>query len=173
MGLCGSAARGDFVDGWSGVDFVAWNLPATSPAATKLDKTVATVSRRYGQRASLHLADAHRRDAHGLGDLYDMKMRAVLRRVGVDTAVIAGVSPTPGVTAEATDLASDIAALRECALVRLASSRDLASGREDTARQVLSALSSAAQLLVTHRDPHASLRLPEVAEACLTGQAAS
>ncbi|PZG15062.1 NUDIX domain-containing protein [Micromonospora craterilacus] len=164
VGLCGSAARGDFVDDWSDVDFVAWNLPTGSPAATKLDETIANVSRRYSQRTSLHFADAHGRDTRRLGDLYDMKMRAVLRRVGLDTAVIAGVAPTPTVTADATNLARDIAALREFALVRLAASRDPASGRQDTARRVLSALSSAARLLVTHRDPHAPLRLPEVAE---------
>ncbi|MEV6813181.1 NUDIX domain-containing protein [Micromonospora sp. NPDC051296] len=164
VGLCGSAARGDFVDGWSDVDFVAWNLPATSPAATKLDETVAKVSRRYGQRASLRLADAHGRDARQRGDLYDMKMRAVLRRVGLDTAVITGLAPASTVTAEVTDLAGDIAALREFALVRPTSGRDPASGRED-ARRVLSVLSNAARLLVTHRDPNASLRLPEVAEA--------
>ncbi|WP_432049434.1 NUDIX domain-containing protein [Verrucosispora sp. NA02020] len=165
LGLCGSAARGDFVDGWSDVDFVAWNVPATSPAATELDQAIAKASRRYGPRTSLHLADAHGRDARRLGDLYDMKMRTVLRRVGLDTAVIAGVAPTPGVTAEAVDLANDIAVLRDFTLARLASNRDTTSGRRDTARRVLSALSSAARLIVTHRDPNASLRLPDVAEA--------
>ncbi|MEU7756739.1 NUDIX domain-containing protein [Micromonospora sp. NPDC049171] len=164
VGLCGSAARGDFVDGWSDVDFIAWNLPGASSATTELEGTVTRAAHRLGLRASLHLADDKGRDARRLGDLYDMKMRAVLRRVGIDTAVIAGTAPTHALPEE-TDLAGDIGVLHKFALLRLSRSRDSVPEREDAARRVLSVLSSAARLLVTHRRPDAPLRLPDVADA--------
>ncbi|MCG5467049.1 NUDIX domain-containing protein [Micromonospora sp. MED01] len=164
VGLCGSAARGDLVGGWSDVDFIAWNLPGASSATTELEGTVGRAAHRLGLRASLHLADDKGRDARRLGDLYDMKMRAVLRRVGVDTVVIAGAAPTPA-GPEETDLAGDIGVLHKFALLRLSRSCDTLPEREDAARRVLSVLSSAARLLVTHRRPDAPLRLPEVEDA--------
>ncbi|MFG1881951.1 NUDIX domain-containing protein [Micromonospora sp. NPDC049102] len=166
VGLCGSAARGDFIEGWSDVDFIAWNLPPTSSAATSLHEIVSEAARRHGSRASLHLADSHGGDARRLGPLYDMKMREVLRRVGLDTAVIAGATaPTPAATSELTDLAGDVGVLHEFAVARLAASHHTESEREDTARRVLSVLSSAGRLLVAHRAPEVGLRLPEVIEA--------
>lgn len=49
--------------------------------------------RRLGLRASLHLADALGATRCAFGDPYDMKTRTVLRRVGIDTAVVAGTAP--------------------------------------------------------------------------------
>lgn len=165
VGLCGSAARGDFVEGWSDVDFIAWNLPPTSAAATALHEIVGEAAQRHGLRASLHLADGHGGDARHLGPLYDMKMRVVLRRVGLDTAVIAGAAPTPTAAPEMTDLADDLAILHEFAVARLAANHHTESEREDTARRVLSVLSSAGRLLVTREAPEVGLRLPDVVEA--------
>ncbi|MBQ0897241.1 NUDIX domain-containing protein [Micromonospora sp. U56] len=165
VGLCGSAARGDFIEGWSDVDFIAWNLPPTSVAAMTLHEIVGEAAQRHGPRASLHLADNHGGDARRLGPLYDMKMRAVLRRVGLDTAMIAGAAPTPTTSPELTDLAGDLAVLHEFAVTRLATSHRTGSEREDTARRVLSVLSSAGRLLVTRRAPEVGLRLPDVVEA--------
>ncbi|MET8307777.1 NUDIX domain-containing protein [Micromonospora sp. NPDC005173] len=165
VGLCGSAARGDFIEGWSDVDFIAWNLPPTSAAATALHETVSEAAQRHGPRASLHLADSHRGDARRLGPLYDMKMRVVLRRVGLDTAVIAGAAPTLTDAPELIDLAGDLAVLHKFAVGRLAANHHTESEREDAARRVLSVLSSAGRLFVTRRAPEVSLRLPDVAEA--------
>ncbi|GAA2183460.1 NUDIX domain-containing protein [Micromonospora lupini] len=165
VGLCGSAARGDFIDGWSDVDFVAWNLPASSRIAAKINGIIAEVSKLHGIRASLHLTGGHAGDVPGLDALHDMTMRMALDRVGLDTAVIAGAGPTHTTTPAATDLAEDIAALQHIAEGGLSVRRDSSTQREDAARQVLSALSCAARLLVVQRQPQASLRLPEVAEA--------
>ncbi|MBX7269981.1 hypothetical protein KIF24_30805 [Micromonospora sp. Llam7] len=93
VGLWGSAARGEFVEGWSDVDSIAWNLPPTSSTVITLYKIVREATRRHGFRASLYLADNHGADARRLGPLHDTKMRAVLDRVGIETAVIAGAEP--------------------------------------------------------------------------------
>ncbi|MEU5945941.1 NUDIX domain-containing protein [Micromonospora sp. NPDC047465] len=165
VGLCGSAARGDFVEGWSDADFIAWNLPPTSAAAMTLHEIVGEAAQRHGPRASLHLADNHGGAARRLDPLYDMKMRTVLRRVGLDTAVIAGAAPTSSATPVQTDLAGDLAILHAFAVARLAAHHRKESEREDTARRVLSVLSSAGRLLVTGRAPEVSLRLLDVVEA--------
>ncbi|MET8553303.1 NUDIX domain-containing protein [Micromonospora zamorensis] len=165
VGLCGSAARGDFVDGWSDVDFVAWNLPAASQTATKINEVVAEVSKLHGIRASLHLTGEHADDVRSLGALHDMTMRVALDRVGLDTAVIAGAGPTHTTTPAATNLAEDIGVLHDIAVSGLSARYDSSTRREDAARHVLSVLSCAARLLVIQRQPNASLRLPEVAEA--------
>ncbi|MFG1885986.1 NUDIX domain-containing protein [Micromonospora sp. NPDC049102] len=169
VGMCGSAARGDFVEGWSGVDLIAWNLPPTSAAATSLHEIVSEAARRHGSRAQLHLADSHGGDAGRLGPLYDMKMRMVLRRVGLDTAVIAGAAPTLATAPEQADLADDLALLHEFAVARLAERRRAESEREDAARRVLSVLSSAGRLLVASRAPEVGLWLPDVVEALRGG----
>ncbi|MEU4645263.1 hypothetical protein [Micromonospora sp. NPDC023814] len=95
------------MEGWSNVDFITWNLPPTSAAAATLYETVGKAAHRHSQRASLHLADLDGGDAHRTGPLYNMKMRAVLRRVGLDTAVIAGAAPTTTATPKSTDPALD------------------------------------------------------------------
>ncbi|MET8041512.1 NUDIX domain-containing protein [Micromonospora sp. NPDC005215] len=165
VGLCGSAARGDFIDGWSDVDFVAWNLPATSRTAIKINRIVAEASKLHGIRASLHLTGEHAGAVRSVGALHDMTMRVVLNRVGLDTAVIAGAGPTHTTTPAATNLAEDIAALHHIAVSSLSARHDSSTQREDAAHHVLSVLSCAARLLVIQRQPQAPLRLPEVAEA--------
>ncbi|MCG5450974.1 NUDIX domain-containing protein [Micromonospora hortensis] len=165
VGLCGSAARGDFIDGWSDVNFVAWNLPATSRTATKINEIVAEASKLHGIRASLHLTGEHAGNVRSLGALHDMTMRMVLDRVGLDTAVIAGAGPTHTTTPAATNLAEDIAALHHIAVSGLSARHDSSTQREDATRHVLSVLSCAARLLIVQRQPKAPLRLPEVAEA--------
>ncbi|MGC4856548.1 NUDIX domain-containing protein [Micromonospora sp. DT4] len=72
-----------------------------------------------------------RGDARRLGALYDMKMQAVLCRVGLDTAVIAGAAPTRTVTPELTDPAGDLAVLHEFAVARLAMVHRTGSERAD------------------------------------------
>jgi hypothetical protein len=79
--------------------------------------------------------------------------------------VIAGVAPTLTATPEQIDLAGDLAVLHEFTVARLAGSHRTEPEREDTARRVLSVLSSAGRLLVAHRAPEVGLRLPEVVEA--------
>lgn len=166
VGLCGSAARGDFIEGWSDVDFIAWNLSPTSAAATSLHEIVSEASRRQGFRASLRLADNHGGDTRPLGLLYDMKMRMVLRRIGIDTAVIAGAgTPAPTDASELVDLADDVAILHEFAVTCLAASHHKESERKDTARRVLSVLSNAGRLLAEHQTKGVGLRLAEVVEA--------
>ncbi|MDG4807188.1 NUDIX domain-containing protein [Micromonospora sp. WMMD1120] len=169
VGLCGSAARGDFIEGWSDVDFIAWNLPPTSAAATSLQEIISDAARRHGPRASLHLADGHGAEARRLGPLYDMKMRMALRRVGLDTAVIAGAAPTFAAAPERADLAGDLAVLHDFAVARLAERHRAESEREDAARQVLSVLASAGRLLVASRAPEVGLWLPDVVEALRGG----
>lgn len=165
VGLCGSAARGDFVEGWSDVDFIAWNLPPTSAAATSLHEIVSQAAQRHDSHASLHLADSHGGDARRLGPLYDMKMRMALRRVGLDTAVIAGAAPTLTAAPEQADLAGELAVLHEFAVARLSESHRTESERENAARQVLSVLSSAGRLLVASRAPEVGMWLSDVVEA--------
>ncbi|MEV1107835.1 MULTISPECIES: NUDIX domain-containing protein [unclassified Micromonospora] len=165
IGLCGSAARGDFIDGWSDVGFVAWNLPASSRTAAKINEIVAEASKLHGIRASLHLTGEHADDVRSLGALHDMTMRVALDRVGLDTAVIAGAGPTHTTTPAATNLAEDIGVLHDIAVSGLSARYDSSTRREDAARHVLSVLSCAARLLVVQRQPKAPLRLPEVAEA--------
>ncbi|MEV1013083.1 NUDIX domain-containing protein [Micromonospora sp. NPDC049801] len=165
VGLCGSAARGDFIDGWSDVNFVAWNLPATSRTAVKINGIVVEASKLHGIRASLHLTGGHAGAGRSLGALHDMTMRVALDRVGLDTAVIAGAGLTHTTTPAATNLADDIAALHHIAENGLSVRHDSSTQREDAARHVLSVLSCAARLLVVRRQPQAPLRLPEVAEA--------
>ncbi|MEU7931273.1 hypothetical protein [Micromonospora echinofusca] len=60
---------------------------------------------------------------------------------------------------------SDLAVLHGFAVARLAANHRTESESQDTARRVLSVLSSAGRLLATRRAPGASLRLPDVIEA--------
>ena len=94
LGLCGSAARGDFVEGWSDVDFIAWGVRAGSEPATSLLRLVGQAAEHGAIRASLHFVDAASGDARRSGPLYEMKVRAVVRRIGIDVPVIAGSVPT-------------------------------------------------------------------------------
>ncbi|MEV6598852.1 hypothetical protein AB0M36_18610 [Actinoplanes sp. NPDC051346] len=166
VGLCGSAARGDFVDGWSDVDFIAWNLPDGSKTAEALTSLVTQTAQRHGLHASLHLADETGGNARRLGPLYDMKMRAVMRRVGIDVPVIAGTGPTAMADAPtATDLGAQIHLLHDFATTRLQAPAGSDTERKDAARRVLSVLSSAARQTVSTREPDMSLRLPTVADA--------
>lgn len=95
IALCGSAARGDFVEGWSDVEVVGSGVDAGSPVARQLAALVCDVQDRWGVHTSLRLADDTGHDGSGAGPLDDMKRRAVLARTGRDLPVIAGTPPEP------------------------------------------------------------------------------
>lgn len=164
LGLCGSAARGDYVSGWSDLDIIGWGLPGDSDAAAHLHELVATLAHKYALHASLHFADAAGRDAGRAGPLYDMKLSAVLARVGVDVPVIAGRPPAtaPDVVLPPAD---SLNLLLEFATTRLATRDTTDERRTDTARRVLSVGCSAGRATVQATAPEASLRLPDVVHA--------
>jgi 8-oxo-dGTP pyrophosphatase MutT (NUDIX family) len=164
VGLCGSAARGDFVDGWSDFDFIGWGMPADAPAAEQLADLIAKVSNDHGVRASLHLADHEGRDARDGSPLHDMKMRAVLARVGIDVPVIAGVNPQARWTIPAPTIA-DIQLLTEFAVEQLRRPVTTEGDRRDVVRRTLSVLCSAARIAVTTLDTATGLGPPQVATA--------
>ncbi len=163
VGLCGSAARGDFVDGWSDIDIVGWGIDPTSNVATRLMDLARSVERETGIHASVRLADPSGRDATGAGPLYDMKLRAVLSRGAVDLPVIAGTQPPPITPSGRTGLVENIEALQAFAAARLKVPPTTEDERRDRARRVLSVMCSAARNVATSYDAYASLRLPDVA----------
>ncbi|MEU6022652.1 NUDIX domain-containing protein [Micromonospora sp. NPDC047134] len=87
--LCGSAARGDFIEGWSDLDLIAWGLEPASPSALALRQLAEEVSHRTGIRTSLHLAHPDEDSADGLDRLHAMKLHAVLRRTHIDVPTVA------------------------------------------------------------------------------------
>jgi 8-oxo-dGTP pyrophosphatase MutT (NUDIX family) len=152
IGVCGSAARGDYVDGWSDIDLIGWGLPAGSPHTDALAARAEQTSARHGVRVSLHIADKHGRDTRAAGPLYDMKLRAALDRIGTDIPVIAGMAPA--IDTEPVDLHTSLELLRDYAT---------RSGTgQDRVRRLLSVASSAARTIVAAGSPRASLRLPNV-----------
>ncbi len=164
LGLCGSAARGDFVDGWSDIDFIGWGLPVGAPAAEQLADLIAAVSNDHAVRASLHLADHEGRDTRAGSPLHDMKMQAVLARIGIDVPVIAGVKPSaPFPPVSPTD--ADIQLLSEFAVEQLGRSAATEDERKDVARRTLSVLCSATRLVATTLDTTAGLRPHQIVTA--------
>ncbi|MER7006272.1 NUDIX domain-containing protein [Dactylosporangium sp. NPDC000555] len=156
VGVCGSAARGDYVEGWSDIDLIGWGLPEASPLIAGLSGMVEEFSACHGIRVSLRLADEHGHDVRSPGPVPDMKLQAALRRVGTDVAVIAGVAPA---TAPATvELLSSLELLHEHAAH---GSTRWSSGR-DRDRRLLSIACSTARIIVTNENPDGSLRLPDV-----------
>lgn len=163
IGVCGSAARGDFVDGWSDIDLIGWGLPAGSSLIESLTMLVDEASSRHNVRISLCLADTDGHALNRVGPVHDAKLRASLARIGIDLPVIAGVAPTNN--AEPIDLAANLAALHAFALQRLDQLSDRPADHRDRARRVLSVACSAARSVVVEHDPTASLRLASVASA--------
>lgn len=165
VAICGSSARGDFVEGWSDIDLVGYGLPAGSPAVEQLTALVRDTATRHAVHASLHLADRDGRSLRNAGPLYDMKLRTALRRVGCDVAVIAGTQPTVIPPApDRAEISAGLADLHAFATDRLAVPATDTANRTDRARRVLSVTCSAARLLAVSSDPDASLRLPAVTD---------
>jgi 8-oxo-dGTP pyrophosphatase MutT (NUDIX family) len=159
VALCGSAARGDFVAGWSDIDLIGWGIAPSSPVARRLLDLTQQVEARYGIHSSLRLADEAGRDASGAGPLYDMKLRAAVGRTGIDVAVIAGRSLPPQVATLGSDLAEHV----DFATTRLAETPVSSADRIDRTRRSLSVLCSAARTLATTLVSDASHRLSDVA----------
>ena len=166
--MCGSAARGDFIDGWSDIDFIGWGLPADSPAAEHLAELVATSTHDHAVRVSLHLAGHQGRDAPRVSRLHDMKMRAVLARVGVDAPLIAGVNPSTPFTAAVPEHGLQL--LHEFAVEQLRKPAASERERKDVARRTLSVLCSATRIVAMMWDTQAGLRIPEIVTAFATRQ---
>lgn len=57
LGLCGSGARGDFVDGWSDLDLIAWGVQAGSSLDERLRGILREVGEEHDIAAPLRLAD--------------------------------------------------------------------------------------------------------------------
>jgi 8-oxo-dGTP pyrophosphatase MutT (NUDIX family) len=160
IGVCGSAARGDFVDGWSDIDLIGWGLLAGSPLIDALTVLVDEASSRHDVRISMCLADP---DGHALnraGPLYDAKLRASLGRIGIEMPVIAGV--TPAIDVQPIDVPSNLAALHQFARQRLNHPPKGAAEHRDRARRTLSVACSAARTVIIAHDPSMSLRLGTV-----------
>ncbi|QOC90856.1 NUDIX domain-containing protein [Micromonospora craniellae] len=160
--LCGSGARGDFIEGWSDLDLIAWGLESASPAAVALRQFADEVSHQTGIRISLHLARSDGDGADGLERLHAMKLHAVLRRTHIDVPIVAGTraASLPEVPHTA-NLAADIGHLRDFAYLRQAATpADI--DRIDRARRTLAVLSSAARQTALTVDAHGLLRLPDV-----------
>jgi 8-oxo-dGTP pyrophosphatase MutT (NUDIX family)/dephospho-CoA kinase len=170
IALCGSAARGDFVDGWSDVDLVAWGIDPTSPTGRRLAGLADQVEARWGIHTSLRVTDHAGRDANGSGPLYDMKLHAVLSRAGLDLPVIAGSPPeTTAIPRRPLATVANIDLLHQFAAERVRRPATSAAERIDRARRALSVLCSASRVVADSIAPGTSLRLPAVAavlEAC-------
>ncbi|GAA0408450.1 hypothetical protein GCM10009541_59440 [Micromonospora gifhornensis] len=121
VALCGSAARGDFIEGWSDLDLIAWGLEPASPPAIALRQLADELSHQAGIRISLHLSHPDRDGANGLERLHTMKLHAVLRRTHIDVPIVAGTraASLPEVPHTA-NLAADIGHLRDFAYQRQA-----------------------------------------------------
>ncbi|MEV6924539.1 NUDIX domain-containing protein [Dactylosporangium sp. NPDC051485] len=152
IGVCGSAARGDYVEGWSDIDLIGWGLPAASQLTAALTDLLNEIGARHSTRVSLHLADERGHDVRSAGAVYDMKLQAALRRVGIDLPVIAGTAPA--IAPETVDLRRGLQLLHH-----LATHGDV---RSNIARRQLSLACSTARTIVTNHDPDGSLRLPDV-----------
>ncbi|WBB92112.1 NUDIX domain-containing protein [Verrucosispora sp. WMMC514] len=161
--LCGSGARGDFIDGWSDLDLIAWGLEPASPAALALRQLADEVSHQTGIRISLRLARSDDANADGIKRLHAMKLRAVLRRTHIDVPIVAG-TPTASLpeVPHTADLAADIGHLLDFAHQRQAAIPTTDTDRADCARRTLAVLSSAARQTVLTIGTHGLLRLPDV-----------
>jgi 8-oxo-dGTP pyrophosphatase MutT (NUDIX family) len=160
--LCGSAARGDYVHGWSDLDFVAYTSHDSAALATQLAALAKKVEDRYGIHVAARVGDLGCHEVTAGGPLYEMKLRAVARRVGVDSVLLSGHWPDLLDPLPPEDLAADLDVIA-------AAARQLLSegGRSrtvlDAQRRALSVLCSASRLTAAGADPHASLLLPDVA----------
>jgi 8-oxo-dGTP pyrophosphatase MutT (NUDIX family) len=163
IGLCGSGARGDFVAGWSDVDLVGWGIPAESTTAGRLTQLVASADQDWEPHVSLRLANPDGNDSRIGSPVADMKLRSVLHRSHMDTAVLAGNPPKlTGQSDTPSDLITNLGALRDSAVRRLTITPTTTAERTDRTRRTLSVLCSGARLAVLTIDPDSSLRLPAV-----------
>jgi 8-oxo-dGTP pyrophosphatase MutT (NUDIX family) len=161
--LCGSAARGDYVDGWSDLDFVAYTSGDGITLASKLGAVASSVEDRYGIHVAARVGDARCREVTEGGPLYDMKLRAVARRAGIDTIVISGRWTGVAEFLPPEDLMYDLNIISTAARKLLAESGRSRS-TSDGHRRALSVMCSASRLVAYETNPLASFLLLNVAE---------
>lgn len=161
--LCGSAARGDYIDGWSDLDFVAYTSGDGISLASKLGAVASSVEDRYGIHVAARIGDARCREVTEGGPLYDMKLRAVARRMGIDTIVISGHRAGVIDLLPPEDLMYDLNIISTAARKLLAESgRNRATS--DGHRRALSVMCSASRLVAYEANSLASFLLLDVAE---------
>lgn len=169
LGLCGSGARGDFVDGWSDLDLIVWGVQPESPLDERLRGMLQKVGEQQDLTASLRLADPPSDDQptdgqpSAIASLVDMKLRAVLGRRPLDLALLAGAEPPAVEPVPALGIGARIEELKRYAEQRQAAYPTSDADRVDRARRTLSVLCSAGRQLATATDAQASLWLPSVA----------
>ncbi|MBT8224387.1 MAG: NUDIX domain-containing protein [Dactylosporangium sp.] len=187
VAVCGSGARGDFVNGWSDLDLIGYGLPSEPPTAdtrtaalAEALTTMATdLSRQSGVKVSIRCADRHGRDLTCGDSLRSRKLQVALSRIGVDVAVIAGAtSPDlhePDPREPASDSGDrvrvqrdDLIALRDFATAKLTEPAEGDATQRDRIRRTLSAAGSTARIVAANLDPRTPLRLPTVASLLRT-----
>jgi 8-oxo-dGTP pyrophosphatase MutT (NUDIX family) len=158
VGLCGSAARGDFVVGWSDVDVIGWGIPMGSGIMCQLTQMVTAAATDHAVPASLRLWDPL-----NVADLAGQaKLSAVLARADREVAIIAGNPPNTArfpLRPATLDIAAFIDAVNE--YLRLIGPESLEGM---TIRRILAALTNAARIIAAVINPDTGLRLPEVIE---------
>lgn len=161
--ICGSAARGDYVEGWSDLDFVAFTRDDGVALANKLSAIARSVEGQYDIHVSARVGDARCVEVTEKGPLYDMKLRAVARRVGIDNAVVSGHWPGAIDLLPPEDLMYDLHIISAAACKLLEE-----SGRSrttlDAHRRTLSVMCSAARLAACETNSLVSFLLPDVAD---------
>ncbi|GAA1563343.1 hypothetical protein GCM10009827_101170 [Dactylosporangium maewongense] len=169
LAVCGSAARGDFVDGWSDIDLIAYGLPHNDEVADTLTALVRDTAARLDTSISLHIAGPDGRRQPAAGPLYDTKLHTALRRIGTDVAVIAGAAPTIQPPAlQHPDTLAAMTALQTFAADRTTQPVRDTPARRNRARRILSVTCSVARLFALTTDEQADLRLPALID--LLGQ---
>lgn len=154
LGMCGSAARGDFVDGWSDVDLIGWGIPPSSPVAARLHDLAAELEQDYGVGVSVDLADLNGEDLVDGDPLYTAKLQGLFLRGATEIPVLAGrPPPVPSVLHLADGLDESVDRLRRFAVRHLASAAASARGRAERARRVLSVACHAARSVARVLDP--------------------
>jgi hypothetical protein len=163
LGICGSGARGDFIDGWSDVDLIGWGMAPSSPAARKLRDLVTTLQHDHDIDCSLDLADANGRDAMGSDPLYNTKLRALFQRRAIELEVVAGSDPPESTGAHEDDhLEESLDRLHRFVVRHLATGATSERERTDRARRILSVACTAGRSVTIALEPQSSIRLPEV-----------
>lgn len=155
LGLCGSAARGDFIDDWSDVDLLGWGLKAASPAAQRLENLAAGLGEEYGVHVSLDLADGNGQDIVDADPLFTPKLQGLFLRSGVEVPVLAGCPPpVPSMLCLSDRIDESLDRLERFARRHLASAAASTSQqRAERARRVLSVACHAARSVATVIDP--------------------
>ncbi|MET7422063.1 NUDIX domain-containing protein [Dactylosporangium sp. NPDC005555] len=164
LAVCGSAARGDFIEGWSDIDLIAYGLPHSPDLTATLTALVGETATRLAAPISLHVADSVGRRIPAAGPLYDIKLHTALRRIGIDVAVIAGAAPATQPSPAAHETLAALAALHAFAADRGAQPATDTPGRRDRARRILSVTCSAARIVALTTDEKADLRLPALVD---------